>query len=160
MRTAAALVFLGLAIASPASAQTAAEGEVLATIEAFMKGLREKDAEQMRALVEPYTRLTLLRPSPEGGVRVVVLAADEFVERVSAADQPAIDEPIRNPLVHIDGDLASVWAEYQVRIDGNVSHCGYDAFHLARLNGQWKIINVSDTYRREGCGEAWPGDRP
>jgi hypothetical protein len=62
--------------------------------------------------------------------------------------------------VQIDADLATVWAEYQVRIDGNVSHCGYDAFHLARLAGRWKIINVSDTFRREGCGAAWPASKP
>jgi hypothetical protein len=47
-----------------------------------------------------------------------------------------------------------------VRIDGNVSHCGYDAFHLARIGGKWKIINVSDTFRREGCGAAWPASKP
>lgn len=162
MRTAALSLALTALAALPlsAAAQSAAEKEVLASIEAFTEGLRRKDVEMMRASIEPYTRLTLLRPTPEGGLRVMVLTADEFIQRVSAPDQPALDEPIRNPVVQIDADLATVWAEYQVRIDGNVSHCGYDAFHLVRLAGRWKIINVSDTFRREGCGAAWPASKP
>jgi hypothetical protein len=27
---------------------------------------------------------------------------------------------------------------------------------LARLNGRWKILNVSDTFRQQGCGNPWP----
>jgi hypothetical protein len=86
----------------------------------------------------------------------MLLTAAQFMRAVSRPEQPALDEPIRNPVVQVDGDLASVWAEYQVRIDGKVSHCGFDAFHLARLGGQWKILNVSDTFRRTGCGDPWP----
>lgn len=37
-----------------------------------------------------------------------------------------------------------------------VSHCGYDAFHFVRKAGKWRILNVSDTFRQSGCGEAWP----
>jgi len=70
-------------------------------------------------------------------------------------DQGALDEPIRNAVVHVDGDVASIWAEYQVRREGKVSHCGFDAFHLARLGGRWKILNVSDSFRQDGCGAAW-----
>ncbi len=55
----------------------------------------------------------------------------------------------------MDGPLATVWTEYQVVIEGKLSHCGTDAFHLVRRNGAWKILNVSDTFRREGCGEIW-----
>ena len=70
--------------------------------------------------------------------------------------QPGIDEPIRNPVVHVSGDLATVWAEYQVRREGTVTHCGFDAFHLARRDGRWKLLNISDTYQTTGCGPAWP----
>ncbi|MEO8448582.1 MAG: hypothetical protein ABI647_02255 [Gemmatimonadota bacterium] len=61
---------------------------------------------------------------------------------------------IRNPIVQVDGDLATVWAEYQLRIEGKVSHCGYDGFHLFRSGGKWRILHMSARLRREGCGEA------
>jgi hypothetical protein len=108
----------------------------------------------MASQLDSVTRFTLLRPSP-GGTRVWVVTGAEFISLTTKPDGPAYDEPIRNPIVHIDGDLATVWAEYQVVLNGAVSHCGYDSFQLARLNGAWKIINVSDTFRREGCGALW-----
>ena len=144
----------------PVSAQSATDSladreRVLATIDTFMRGLRTKDSTLMAQQMDSLTRLTLLRPAPGGGSRVMVMSGTDFIRAVTRPDQPAIDEPIRNPVVQIDGDLATVWAEYQVVIDGRVSHCGHDAFHMARLGGQWKILNVSDTFRRTGCGARW-----
>ena len=136
------------------AARARAEREVLAAIDTFLIGLRTKDTALMARQVDSLSRFTLLRPGP-AGTRVMLLTPAQFMAAVSRPDQPALDEPIRNPVVHVDADLASVWAEYQVRIDGKVSHCGFDAFHLARLGGRWKILNVSDTFRRSGCGDRW-----
>lgn len=149
------LLSLAPAVEAQSPAPAAAHAEVLATIDSFLTGLRTKDTALMARHVDTLTRMTLLRPGP-AGTRVMLLSAAQFMAAVSRPDQPALDEPIRNPVVQVDGDLASAWAEYQVRIDGKVSHCGFDAFHLARLGGKWKILNVSDTFRRTGCGEPWP----
>ena len=132
----------------------AAEREVLATIDTFLIGLRTQDTVLMARQVDSLARFTLLRPGA-AGARVMLLTAAQFMTAVSRPGQPALDEAIRNPVVHVDADLSSVWAEYQVRIDGRVSHCGFDAFHLARIGGRWKILNVSDTFRRSGCGDGW-----
>ena len=149
------LLSLAPAVEAQSPAPAAAHAEVLATIDSFLTGLRTKDTALMARHVDTLTRMTLLRPGP-AGTRVMLLSAAQFMAAVSRPDQPALDEPIRNPVVQVDGDLASAWAEYQVRIDGKVSHCGFDAFHLARLGGKWKILNASDTFRRTGCGEPWP----
>lgn len=137
-----------------ATARVSAEREVLATVDSFLAGLRTKDTALMARQVDSVSRFTLLRPG-QAGTRVMLLTPAQFLTVVTRPDQPALDEVIRNPVVHVAADLASVWAEYQVRIDGKVSHCGFDAFHLARLGERWKILNVSDTFRRAGCGEAW-----
>jgi ketosteroid isomerase-like protein len=131
---------------------------VLAAIQSFMDALRTKDVATMNQHVDSLTRLTLVRPTREGGSRVVVMTAAQFIQAVTQPGQPGVDEPIRNPVVHVSGDLAAVWAEYQVRRDGTtVTHCGFDAFHLVRRDGRWKLLNVSDTYQTTGCGPAWPG---
>jgi hypothetical protein len=163
VRAVIALVLL-VAVPMTARAQSAANGstdreQVLATIETFLRGLRTKDSTLMIQQMDSLTRLTLLRPAPGGGSRVMVMSGSDFIRAVTRPDQPALDEPIRNPVVQLDGDLATVWAEYQVVIEGRVSHCGHDAFHMARLAGQWKILNVSDTFRRTDCGERWPVSR-
>lgn len=131
---------------------------VLAAIQGFMDALRMGDTTAMNLHVDSLTRLTLIRPTREGGTRVVVMTSSDFNRAITRPGQPAgVDEPIRNPVVHVSGDLASVWAEYQVRRpDNTVSHCGFDAFHLARRDGRWKFLNVSDTYQTTGCGPAWP----
>jgi hypothetical protein len=138
-----------------AAAQSPAEKEVLASIQSFLTAMKAKDTVGMKLVLDPVTRFTLLRPSPNG-TQVMVLSGADFVRTVAKPDGPVYDEPIRKPVVHIDGDLATVWAEYQVRMQGTVSHCGYDSFQMARLGGRWKIISVSDTFRREDCGSPWP----
>lgn len=130
---------------------------VLATIQSFMDALRTKDVAALNQHVDSLTRLTLVRPTRDGGTRVVVMTAAQFIQVATPPGQPGLDEPIRNPVVHVSGDLATVWAEYQVRRDGAVTHCGFDAFHLVRRDGRWKFLNVSDTYQTTGCGPAWPG---
>jgi ketosteroid isomerase-like protein len=158
-RTSPAPSATAAASATPTGARETTEqerAEVLASIQSFLDALRTKDAAAMSQHVDSLTRLTLIRPAREGGTRVVVLTGAEFIRLVTQPDQPGLDEPIRNPVVHVSGDLASVWAEYQVRRGTTVTHCGFDAFHLARRDGRWKLLNVSDTYQQTGCGPAWP----
>jgi len=156
MRAVALIAMLGVLATSPAAAQatTADKDAVLGVLNAFTAALLKKDSAGMASQLDSVTRFTLLRPSPNGTV-VWAVSGAQFIGLTTKPDGPAYDEPIRNPVVHIDGDLATVWAEYQVVLNGAVSHCGYDSFQLARLKGAWKIINVSDTFRREGCGALW-----
>jgi len=144
-------------MSAPGTPDPAVRAEVLGTLNTFMRALRTRDTTTMLQLLDSASRMTLLRPVPGGGIRVVVLTGAQFVRVASNPNQAPIDEPIRNAVVHVDGPLASVWAEYQVRrADKTVSHCGYDAFHLAKLGERWKILNVSDSFRQTGCGPAWP----
>ncbi len=160
LRPAYILAVLSALLASPAVLPAQSDSAaVVGAIERFFDALRTKDTVVMRASVDSSARFTLLRPDPAGGVRVVVLTGEQFLRNAANPNSPPLDEPIRNARVLVDGELASVWAEYQVRRDGQVSHCGFDAFHMVRRQGAWKILNVSDTFRREGCGGAWPPAR-
>lgn len=156
-----ALLLVGSLLATASlRAQTvdpAVRTEVLATLDRFTTALRAKDSAGMAAVLHPAARMTLLRPVTASGdsVRVVVLSGTQFIGVATAAAQPPLDEPIRNPQVTVHQHLATVWAEYQVRIDGNVSHCGYDAFQLVRTTEGWRLLNVADTFRRSDCGPMW-----
>ena len=151
----AALVLFAAPWATAASQSPQAK-EVLASLQSFLDAMKAKDTVGMKLALDPLTRFTLLRSSASG-TQVMVLTGTEFLRAVSQPNGPTYDEPLRKPVVHIDGDLATVWAEYQVRLEpGKVHHCGYDSFQMARLGGRWKILSVSDTYREDGCGAAWP----
>lgn len=155
MRLPVLTLVLAVVLANPPSTATAqtARKDVLAAVDGFMRGLQTKDTALVAQHIDSLTRMTLPRTG-QNGVRLVALRAPDLIRMV--ATQPASDERIRNPVVQVDGDAATVWAEYQSRRDGAVTHCGYDAFQLARLGGKWKVINIIDSFRQTGCGNAWP----
>ena len=62
-----------------------------------------------------------------------------------------LDEVLHDTEVRIDGPLAIVWTYYDFFAGENFSHCGYDAFQLLKVGGEWKIVALADTRRREGC---------
>ena len=75
-----------------------------------------------------------------------------FIRSIGSA--PAgllLDERLRNPQVRVSDGLAAVWVEYDFYAGDRFSHCGVDAFHLARTSAGWQIVNLVDTRRREGC---------
>lgn len=153
---AAGLLLLPFVLPTPLPAQQA-EKEVLAVTRAMLDVLKTRDAESVRRYLIPETRFTLTRPAPTGGVRVLAMTGEQFLAAVTRESPQVVEELIRNPVVQIDGDLATVWTEYQVLVDGAVHHCGYDAFQLVRMSDGWKVLNVSDTYREQGCGGPWSG---
>ncbi len=129
--------------------------QVMDLLSRMLVALYEKDTVTLRATFDSSARMTLLRPAQGGGVRVVALTGEQFMRAAASPTGPALDEPIRNIRFTLDGDLATIWAEYQVRVNGRVTHCGHDAFQFVRRAATWRILNVSDTYRQSGCGEPW-----
>jgi hypothetical protein len=76
---------------------------------------------------------------------------DAFVRAVGTPHAVVWDERIRKTRVELDGPLASVWAEYSFYAGEKFSHCGIDAFQLARDGEAWRIVALTDTRRRDGC---------
>lgn len=148
-----------VAALSPATvrSQGADSAAVAGTLQRFFDALRVKNAAAVQAELHEAARFTLLRPAPGGAdsVQVVQLTGAAFVQAATGGTGPGLDEPIRNLKIQIDVALATVWAEYQVRAKGAVTHCGYDAFHLVKTPAGWKILTVADSYRRQGCGGPW-----
>ena len=136
-------------------ASSADSTAVAATLTRMFDALRTKDRATVEAIMHPDARFTLLRPAGDS-VRVAVLAVAQFLDATMGPNAAGLDEPIRNVRVTVDGPLATAWAEYQVRVNGAVSHCGYDAFHLVRSGEGWRVLNIADSFRREGCGAPWP----
>ncbi|HYJ79808.1 MAG TPA: hypothetical protein VEW03_09420 [Longimicrobiaceae bacterium] len=84
-------------------------------------------------------------------------SVDAFVRAVGTPHTETWDERISGLEVRIDGPLATAWMNYTFYLDGRLSHCGVNAFQLARTPTGWKTIQITDTRRREGCPELPPG---
>ena len=147
--------FLALALglfATPASAQSQAgdEQQVRALIDRMFEALRQQDTATMRATFHPEFRLAITA-NRDGQPVVRHTNADRFLAGIASATSK-LDEQISNVEVRIQDNVAMVWNDYVFYVDGVADHCGIDAFLLVRETGGWKILQVADTQRREGCG--------
>lgn len=149
---------LSLGAAVPLLAQTEPPdpaSEALRVVERLFDGMRAKDTTLIRSTLHETARLMTAATDRDGTPVVRVGDLDDFLASVAGADA-YLDERLYETEVRVDGGLASVWTEYDFWAGERFSHCGVDAFQLARTAEGWKIIQITDTRRREGCARA-PG---
>lgn len=127
---------------------------VLAVVKQLFDGMRAGDAAKLRAVFHPSAQL-VSSSVKDGKTQISVEPVETFVAAVTRPHTEIYDERTRNEVVHVDGGFASVWAEYGFYRGKTFSHCGIDAFHLARTAEGWKIVSLGDTRRTEPC-EGWP----
>jgi glycosyltransferase involved in cell wall biosynthesis len=143
-------VLATLAAAAPAAAQTP-EDDVLAVISRLFEAMHAKDEAAILATMDTSAALVRLAGG-EGGQFVSRSSAAAFARAIAGipADQE-IEERFWEPEVRVDGNLATAWMPYAFLLNGAIRHCGVDAFQLMRFRDGWKIIQIADTMRRDGC---------
>lgn len=148
---------LSILILSPATARARTDDRaaVLATVHRLFDAMRAGDSAAVRTVFHPAALLATAVVR-QGAPVLQVDTLEAFIRAVGTPHDEVWDERIRDEEVRIDGPLASVWTEYSFFAGDRFSHCGVDAFQLARGAEGWRIIVLSDTRRREGCrdGEA------
>ena len=123
---------------------------VLAPIQQLFTAFESGDSAAMLRLVYPEGRVTATGQRASGsGLRQESWA--QFAQRVTPGS--GFQERISDPAVEIDGDVAMVWAPFVVRVNGQVSNCGFDHFDLVRENAAWKVMNLTFSSRTTGCPE-------
>lgn len=146
---------LAVAIVAPLSAQesapsSAARDSVLAVVQRFFDAMTAHDSAGLAAVLHPEGQGFALFEEPKDSVRVSFVTNAEFPRRLTSGRQRLV-ERIWEPIVHVRGPLAMVWAPYDFHRDGRFSHCGADLFTLVRQAGQWRIAQLSFTMEPEGC---------
>lgn len=138
-------------VAPPLVAQTPAEQEeVMKPIVQLFDGMRKRDSAMVLAVFAPEARLAATEER-NGEVTLRYLRPEDFARAVGRQPTPPWDERIYDPEVRIDGRLATVWVKYDFLAGDKWSHCGIDAFQLARLADGWKITQLADTRQTTGC---------
>ena len=129
--------------------QAAEEKAVLATIDSLFAGFESGDSAAILRQVYPDGRVTASGRRGDGTSSLRPQSWATFAERITP--QRAFQERIATPTVHVDDDIAVVWAPFVVRVGGKVSNCGIDHFDLVRENGKWKVMNLTFSSRTTGC---------
>jgi len=125
---------------------------VLTTVDALFAAFETGDAAAMLRQVYPDGRVTASGTRGDGASNLRQQPWTVFAGRIKPT--AAFQERISDPEIHIDGDIAMLWAPFVVRIGGKVSNCGFDHFDFVRENGVWKVMNLTFSSRIDGCPEA------
>lgn len=152
------LAALAAALAPAAAhAQSSAAGEeaaVRAVIDRMFDGMRQADSAMVRGVMHESARLQTTDRGPDGQARLRVEPIENFLRAVGTPRTAVWDERISNVRVQVDDNLATAWMDYGFFVDGRFSHCGVNAFQLFRSADGWKVIQIADTRRRQGCPQA------
>ena len=141
-----------LVLATPAAAQSAERDAATAVVTRLFDAMRGRDTTAMRAAFVPNASMQTL-----GDTAVRFAPIDGWIQSIGRARPGLVlDERLANPVVHVDGNLASIWVDYWFFAGERFSHCGVDAILLTKQSGQWRIFSVVDTRRTEGCPPAPP----
>lgn len=139
-----------IAVAAPASIAPMDERRaVLAAVREFFDALAAKDEKRLMATVVPEGRISAQR-TRDGKVQLRTQGWAEWAKAVAQTPH-TLEERMHDPEVRVSGSIASVWTYYTFRRNGAFSHCGIDNFDMAKLDGRWKIVNISYTVETEGC---------
>ena len=141
--TVSALLLPGMAKAQEAPDRTA----ILAAVDRFFAGMRARDTIMMASVSHPGATTVVARyqngqatvgPRPPGFARIAALPAGPN-EWLLAAE------------VWQDGDIATVWAPYEIHLNDRLLHCGYDGYHMVRDQGRWQMAGAVFTARPDDC---------
>jgi hypothetical protein len=143
-------IFCGVAPTSLAAQSDSDRAAVMEVVERLFDAMRARDGAMAASVFHPEARLISTGVDGEGDPRIQIQSTEGFVSAVGQGGE-AWDEPLFDPEVRVDGNLAHVWVFYRFYLGDRFSHCGYDSFQLVRTAEGWKIISLGDTRRTEGC---------
>lgn len=138
MRTVLALVALCSLQSCVAPGDAAERQAVLATVQGFFDYIASPDQETGLRLMVPDGVFVTVRE--QDGKRVLGSFTNaEAVERMRKATRQMREAFTEDPIVLVDGNVATVWGRYRFEIDGELSHTGVDAFQLVKTDDGWKL---------------------
>lgn len=147
-----ATAFSVAAVASAAAQTDAEKKAVLAPIDQMFNGMKTRDTLMIRNAFVSDGRLIDIRNRAGQPTVVRGLPAADFAR--SFAGGPAGQELVErywDEKILIEDNVASVWVTYDFHVGTRFTHCGIDAFQLARTSDGWKIVQVMDTRRTTNC---------
>lgn len=139
---------------APAPASETPE-EVRAVVQRLFDGMRQADSAMVRSTFAEGARFASL-VEQDGRQAVQYSPVDGFVQAIAGSER-RWDERLVDVEIRVDDGMAIVWAPYSFYLDGRIRHCGVNVMDFLRVDGEWKITQLTDTRRTEGCRELPPG---
>ncbi len=128
------------------------EADAKGVVDTFFAGFHEGDTTIMRSVMVRNLPTQTVFATKDGSNMVKDGNGEDFIMAIGKrpADQKW-EEKLLDYKVQIDGNLAHVWTPYEFWLNGEFSHCGANAFTLAKTDDGWKIVHLIDSRRRSSC---------
>ena len=123
------------------------------TLSLLFAGMRAADTSGIQSLFHPAADLHSVHTDAAGRTSVDRGDLNRWMSGIAAARPGALDEQLHYTAIRREGGLATAWTPYTFVLNGEVSHCGTNAFQLVQdgADGGWRILNIVDTRRRTDC---------
>jgi len=133
---------------APCSFAQPSHAPLLGTLDRFFTAMTERDSAAMAATLLRGGTLQVV--SEDGSRPVRNVPFSEYLSSLRSG-KGRLMERYWDPVVRVDGTIATITTPYDFHIDGAFSHCGVDVFTLVRDSSSWLIANVAFTRQTEGC---------
>lgn len=122
---------------------------IVATVNGFFAAMRSRSPDDFVQILTPQGQLHGYSET-EDGLQMVSVSFDEYVASLQSGEGRLV-ERIWDPEVQIHNRLATLWAPYDLYIDGQFSHCGIDVFTLLKTEDGWRISGGVFSMEKTGC---------
>jgi hypothetical protein len=136
--------------AQTAQSRAADSSAVISTVQRLFDAMAQGDTTTLRALLVPGMRFVALATDAPAGAAPRLQTDSAFIQTLGARRQRLL-ERMWEPVVQIQGTIATLWTPYDFHINGERSHCGIDTATLLRTAQGWRIAALVYTVQRTGC---------
>jgi hypothetical protein len=123
---------------------------VVAVVQRLFDAMASGDTVTLRAVLLPGMQFVALTTDAAAAPAPRIQSDTAFVQRLGSRRQRLL-ERMWNPVVQLQGPIATVWTPYDFHIDGKFSHCGIDSATLVWTAQGWRIAGLTYTVQRTGC---------
>ncbi len=153
MKKTSLLLLLIITFTANVYAQESDKEAIEAVITTIFDGMRVGDSSMVASKFLRDAPMNSVYTNRDGEVVRAIGSLSSWLNAIGTPHDEVWDEQISSVEIKIDGDLASVWTPYKFYVGENFSHCGVNSFQMAKLEGEWKVIYIVDSRRRENCIE-------
>jgi hypothetical protein len=132
-----------------AQSQKAEKKEVRKVIDLLFDGMRKGDSSQVRKTFLTNATLNTSFVNSKGETKLHQDSVIHFLNAIGTPHTEIWDERLLSCEIKIDDNLATVWTKYAFYVDNVYSHEGVNTFQLVKVNGEWKILIITDTRRKK-----------
>jgi hypothetical protein len=132
--------------------------DVVDAMQRLFDALETGDAELLGSVLDPSVIMHSTE-TRDGESTFGRSTAEGLAERISSSEVPLI-ERMWDPVVAVNGAMATLWTPYDFYIGSTFSHCGVDAATFMLGDDGWKIVGLTWTRLQPPACELHPEGPP